>query len=506
MDMHRHGLLVTLLTAPACSVPNPFFDVVSEGSSSSTDASTTTQGVTSEPTTGATSGATGGATGGATSGPTTDEPVTSTSTSESTGLITTTEATTSEPETVCGDGMHEGAEECDDGNMVDNDVCSNDCTLPECGDGFVQVGEPCDDGNVVEDDECHNDCTLPMCGDGIEQPGEPCDDGNQTDNDACTDDCTEPACGDGIVQDPEACDDGNADNTDDCLVGCTVAECGDEHVQAGVEACDDGNASNFDECTNDCLPAECGDGFAQLEEQCDFGADTDTCQQCMILDANNCNNLILEPDEECDPTVAPFKGLPGLCDPEDCTITGCFRVHNTGDVETEFVDNSWLDECTTAPGQTVVVALLNEMNKVTYLAKGIKVGMWTMDNVTAGTAVKALEYDVGKHSERITMNRILPNDGMDVLMVTSQIAAQAGPYNCHTSLGDGYGVAIFPSIPLPKVPKLLVMGYKGGNSMNPRAIKGFTASTEISYNPIGMDVCGVGVTPFSGTFILSVLP
>ncbi|MCA9659609.1 MAG: DUF4215 domain-containing protein, partial [Myxococcales bacterium] len=46
---------------------------------------------------------------------------------------------------------------------VDTDECVQNCLLAVCGDGFVQEGvEECDDGNDVDDDECSNACTLPV--------------------------------------------------------------------------------------------------------------------------------------------------------------------------------------------------------------------------------------------------------------------------------------------------------------------------------------------------------
>lgn len=33
---------------------------------------------------------------------------------------------------VCGNGTREGIEECDDGNLINNDGCMNDCTVREC--------------------------------------------------------------------------------------------------------------------------------------------------------------------------------------------------------------------------------------------------------------------------------------------------------------------------------------------------------------------------------------
>src|SRR5688572_16328306 len=55
-----------------------------------------------------------------------------------------------------------------------------------CGDGVIERDEWCDDGNDVEDDYCTNRCTLNECGDAVAQSGEECDDGNSSDTDACT--------------------------------------------------------------------------------------------------------------------------------------------------------------------------------------------------------------------------------------------------------------------------------------------------------------------------------
>nr|PZN25214.1 MAG: hypothetical protein DIU78_10705 [Pseudomonadota bacterium] len=64
--------------------------------------------------------------------------------------------------------MHEGVEECDDGNDSDEDACTTECKLARCGDGIVQEGEDCDDENTDDDDQCPANCRLPVCGVDIE--------------------------------------------------------------------------------------------------------------------------------------------------------------------------------------------------------------------------------------------------------------------------------------------------------------------------------------------------
>jgi cysteine-rich repeat protein len=47
--------------------------------------------------------------------------------------------------------------------MVQTDACLNNCQAAKCGDGQVQAGvEQCDDGNMVDNDACSNTCKLPV--------------------------------------------------------------------------------------------------------------------------------------------------------------------------------------------------------------------------------------------------------------------------------------------------------------------------------------------------------
>jgi cysteine-rich repeat protein len=69
------------------------------------------------------------------------------------------DAAPDEAPVVCGNGVRQAGEACDDGNQIDEDGCTNACTLPTCGDGIAQAGEECDDGNASDDDRCTKKCT-----------------------------------------------------------------------------------------------------------------------------------------------------------------------------------------------------------------------------------------------------------------------------------------------------------------------------------------------------------
>jgi cysteine-rich repeat protein len=221
----------------------------------------------------------------------------------------------------CGDGILQGEEACDDGNEEDGDACVS-CAASRCGDGFVRIGvEACDDGNDLDSDSCRNNCRLPICGDGVVQSGEACDDGNLDDTDACLNTCQSARCGDGFMLDGvEACDDGNRDNTDVCLDDCTIAACGDGFVRIGVEACDDGNDLDSDSCRNDCRLPTCGDGFLQAGEECDDG-NLDGSDACLntCMSAHCGDSFLRDGVETCDD--GNHDNTDGCLD--NCSLAAC---------------------------------------------------------------------------------------------------------------------------------------------------------------------------------------
>ncbi|MEE2757990.1 MAG: DUF4832 domain-containing protein [Myxococcota bacterium] len=169
---------------------------------------------------------------------------------------------------VCGDGIVDDGEGCDDGNTVTEEcaygeaactVCAADCTEQSgetdvCGDGTVDDGEGCDDGNTVTEECAYGEAACTVCAaDCTEQPGE-------------TD-----VCGDGTVDDGEGCDDGNT-VTEECLSGqqaCVVCAADCTEQPGVIHACDD-QQRNGEETGTDCGGPDCQscfDGEACIQDR-----------------------------------------------------------------------------------------------------------------------------------------------------------------------------------------------------------------------------------------------
>ena len=219
-----------------------------------------------------------------------------------------------DPQPVCGDGIVEGIEECDEGEgNADGvaDACRSDCTLPRCGDGVADGDESCDGTDLSGDTclslgqglrsgelSCDASCEFDVsscaeCGNGNLEAGEQCD-GEELDGESCeglgfyggqlgcdgsctfdqTDCMAGGLCGDGEIQSGhEVCDGSNLDGmdctglglgyTDGALVCSTACElddsgcttCGDGVTETPYESCDDANADDWDGCTG-CVVSE----------------------------------------------------------------------------------------------------------------------------------------------------------------------------------------------------------------------------------------------------------
>ncbi len=192
----------------------------------------------------------------------------------------------------CGDGHIGSGEVCDDGNVLDDDGCSHDCTSIEiCGNGKIDSREECDDGNLNDGDGCSSKCTLEACGNLIIDvaAGEACDDGNEISGDGCSADCkSNEACGNGIIDIylGEECEFAKKpfphhfEDTAQCDNDCTFPVCGDGHRNTVLEDCDPGimfmgMPMDSKGCDNDCTFVECGDHHTNQAagEECDNGSD-----------------------------------------------------------------------------------------------------------------------------------------------------------------------------------------------------------------------------------------
>jgi cysteine-rich repeat protein len=218
--------------------------------------------------------------------------------------------------TMCGNGVVEGDEACDDTD--ESASCDADCTAAECGDATVNAaaGETCDEQG--ETATCNVDCTAPSCGDSVVNTtaGEECDDGGLSA--ACDDDCTPAECGDGMYNPNagELCDEGMITAT--CDDDCTPAECQDGtlNMMAG-EICDEGSQTAT--CDLDCTPAECGDGYPNglAGELCDGGGETVFCNaDCTLAECGD-GFVNATAGELCDD-----MGGSAACD-ADCTPASC---------------------------------------------------------------------------------------------------------------------------------------------------------------------------------------
>jgi cysteine-rich repeat protein len=239
------------------------------------------------------------------------------------------------------DGIVEAGEECDDGNSVACDTCSNSCKFVVCGnDRLDGPCEECDDGNTADCDGCRGDCSRSdhVCGDGIQECGEPCDPGSAVScnaGDTCSAQCGIEICGNGVQECDEECDLGAQNGQPGvlCAIDCVrlaSTNCGNGTPEPLLgEQCDDGNTADCDGCNHVCETESCGNNVPECLEECDDG-NTSTCDGCTPeCVAEVCGNDVVDCGEECD--EGDQNGQPGsTCLAGLCRIGQICSSESTG--------------------------------------------------------------------------------------------------------------------------------------------------------------------------------
>ncbi|MBL8783297.1 MAG: DUF4215 domain-containing protein, partial [Deltaproteobacteria bacterium] len=303
----------------------------------------------------------------------------------------------------CGDGKIRGTETCDPpvGDAFSRQGCGNNCQ--------TKVGWTC----LALAGGVGGAC-KPICGDGLKEGDEQCDDHNVSNGDGCTASCTTelgwtcatagqacaPTCGDGLIRGVETCDDSDQDPGDGCNASCQTEDgwrctvqpgglggscapiCGDTKVR-GAENCDDGNIQNGDGCSSSCVSESgwncannagvggactpgCGDGLIRGNETCDEGTQVSSpgCQSCQAqsgwscptaggsggLCVTVCGDKFIRGAEQCD-DGKHCSNLKACTSNAECAGIGdgtCIARSNTGCSSTCSFESGWT--CPTAGG------------------------------------------------------------------------------------------------------------------------------------------------------------
>jgi cysteine-rich repeat protein len=186
--------------------------------------------------------------------------------------------------------------DCADSNTCNGDeLCSaGRCAsgpLPVCDDGDPATVDRCDPST----DACaHDPAAVPLCGNGIVEPPESCDDGNTENGDGCAADCGGCSAAAEVCNGIDDDCDGLIDEGLSCGLPCAAdADCGDglfctvETCVAGFcnlgdpNPCDDGDPANLDVCdeTGDvCDHLTCGVEVCNgIDDDCDGMVDDGVC-------------------------------------------------------------------------------------------------------------------------------------------------------------------------------------------------------------------------------------
>lgn len=212
-------------------------------------------------------------------------------------LLTAPEET---KETKCADNIDndcDNVKDCNDPDCCSQSICysSSTCIVITCGNNVKDAGEECDDGNKISGDGCSNICRNEYCGDNIVQPGlgEECDYGDMPY-------ASWPNC--------------YAPNEVNAALRCTLSGAA---VPGMVYECNDGIDNDGDGCFDWPFDKGCT-GENDLAEDSSPAAGCSMCGD-NLLDMPNSNGF----NEDCDSSDADCGGAPfpsGTCQ-NDCTCS-----------------------------------------------------------------------------------------------------------------------------------------------------------------------------------------
>ena len=267
---------------------------------------------------------------------------------------------------VCGNGIVEGSEQCDDGNAADGDGCSAACqvepcyTCPDPGQACMPAGSgtACNDNNPCTDDACDggghcvsSNNTAP-CDDGqfcngtdtcsggtCVHSGNPCAGGGE-----CNNSCNEAARSCAVAAGMPCTGDGNVCTTDQCdgfgacIHSPNTAPCDDGVFCNGADHCAGGSCSvhSGDPCA---ARPQCATSCDESAKSCFSAAGTacddgDACTQSDACDGtghcSGSNPVVCTPSDlchlvgRCDSATGLCSNPPVVCDDHDpCTADTC---------------------------------------------------------------------------------------------------------------------------------------------------------------------------------------
>ncbi|MFH1444122.1 MAG: FG-GAP-like repeat-containing protein [Candidatus Peregrinibacteria bacterium] len=251
--------------------------------------------------------------------------------------------------TNCGNGVQEGAEQCE-ANLPcpTGQYCSNcQCVSPDyCGNSTVDPGEDCEtDDDCAFEQFCSLNClcyddTGGNCGNGVLEASEecerdhPCNMGEQCQSCVCID---VPRCGNSLLERGEQCEVEDACPVGTACVSCLCQQnsgCGNGVLEQGEQCESDGQCGTGQFCNRlSCRCAgssteSCGDGLVSAGEDCELGqpcsgfdeiCNLSNCSCVSDLVTSLCGNAQIDAGEDCDIGFA--------CGADEiCNFAGCHCI------------------------------------------------------------------------------------------------------------------------------------------------------------------------------------